>query len=339
MTDKIKNESTKILDAIEKSNNILLHCHPFPDPDSVGSVLSMAKFLQSKNKKTTIISGDTPLPNYVKNWPEVDIIQKKPFSNINIADFDLFVILDSSAVTQISQLSEVNLPNELNTIVIDHHVTNQGFAKINLVESSYASTSQIIYDLFQLWDFKIDGNVALYLFMGIFADTGGFKYLNSTPNVFQVAAELTKINPSYHKFIFSLENAKKPIEIEMMGLALSSIEKYFSDKVVLSLIPYQEIEKRKLNRSEAMEGLVASTLRAVEGWNLVASLVEAEKGITTVSIRTRDEEKFDVSKVARSVGINGNGHRGAAGTTIIKPLSEAKEDLLIAFKNVFVDLS
>lgn len=339
MTDKIKMTSGAILESIEKSSNILLHCHPFPDPDSIGSTLSMAKFLKHKNKSFTIISGDTPLPSYVKDWPQINIIQPKSYSDIEISDFDLFIILDSSAPTQISQLSKVELPSDLNTIVIDHHVTNQGFAKQNLIEHSYSSTCQIIYDLFKIWNYKIDEETALYIFMGMFADTGGFRYLNSTQEVFSTISELTKINPDYHKFVFNLENVKRPIEIEMMGLALSSLEKHFSDNVVLSLIPHIEIEKRKINRNDAMEGLVANTLRSVDGWNLVASLVEAEKGITTVSIRARDEEKYDVSIIARSIGINGNGHKGAAGTTIHKPLYEAKNELLNAFKNEFADLN
>ena len=60
--------------------------------------------------------------------------------------------------------------------------------------------------------------------------------------------------------------------------------------------------------------------------------------MVTVSIRTRDENKYDVSKIAKSVGINGGGHRGAAGTTINAPLETAKKTLLNAFVNVFPEL-
>lgn len=172
----------------------------------------------------------------------------------------------------------------------------------------------------------------------MFADTGGFKYLNTTPEVLEVASKLSKINPNYHKLVFDLENSRDPVEIEMMGLALSSIEKHFSEHVVFSLIPYEEIKKRDLTKSQAMEGLVAGTLRSVLGWDLVASLVEAEPNVTTVSLRTRDENKFDVSKIAKSIGKNGGGHKGAAGTTIYKSLNEAKQDLLKLIAKTFPGL-
>jgi phosphoesterase RecJ-like protein len=338
MTDQIQQMAPKILEAIEKSNKILLHCHPYPDPDSIGSVLAMTNILKKLGKNVTPIIGDTNYPNSLLSLPNHEWIQPKDYTQINPNDFDLFIILDSSSPTQITQLAEVIFPDNMNTVVIDHHPTNNGFGKSNLIEPTYSSTCQILYDLFTLWGVEIDPNSAICLFIGLFADTGGFKYLNSTPEVLEMASKLAKINPNYHKLVFDLENSRSPIEIEMMGLALSSIEKYFSGRVVFSIIPHKEIKKRNLNKSQAMEGLVASTLRSVVGWNLVASLVEAEPNIVTVSLRTRDENKFDVSKIAKSVGKDGGGHKGAAGTTIYEPLDIAKKRLLKSIREEFPNL-
>ncbi len=338
MTDQIKQMAPKILEAIKKSNKILLHCHPYPDPDSVGSVLAIAAVLKKLGRDVTPIIGDTEYPQSLLGLPNHDWIQPKNYTQIEPNNFDLFLILDSSSPSQITQLTEIEFSNNMNTIVIDHHATNSKFGKLNLVEPTYSSTSQILYELFKLWKVEISPDIAVCLFIGIFADTGGFKYPNSTPEALQMASELAKINPNYHKLIFDLENNKKPIEVEMIGLALSSIEKYFSDHVVLSVIPYEEIKKRNLSKSDAMEGLVASLLKAVVGWNLVASLVEAEPNVVTVSLRTRDENKFDVSKIAKTVGEKGGGHKGAAGTTIIKPLDEAKATLLRAVEQTFPEL-
>lgn len=266
-TDQIKEIGPKIFEAIQKSNKILLHCHPYPDPDSIGSVLAVTAVLKKIGKDVTPIIGDTEYPQSLVGLPNRDWIQPKNYTQINPGQFDLFLILDSSSSSQVTQLADVTFPKTMNTIVIDHHVTNTKFSKLNLVEPNYSSTSQILYELFKLWGVEIDSDVAICLFMGIFADTGGFKYLSSTPEVFQIVSELTKINPNYHKLIFDLENNKKPIEVEMIGLALSSIEKHFSDQVVLSVIPYEEIKKRNLSKNDAMEGLVADQLRAVSGWN------------------------------------------------------------------------
>jgi len=338
MTDQIKELAPKIFEAVQKSNKILLHCHPYPDPDSVGSVLAMSAVLKKLGKDVNVITGDTEYPQNLMGFPNREWIQPKNYTQINPSEFDLFLILDSSSPSQITQLAEIEFPDKMNTIVIDHHTTNSSFGKLNLVESTYSSTSQILYDLFKLWKVEISPDTAACLFMGIFADTGGFKYPSSTPETLHVASELANINPNYHKLIFDLENNKKPIEVEMAGLALSSIEKHFSDRVVLSVIPYEEIKKRNLSKSDAMEGLVASLLKAVIGWDLVASLVESEPNNVTVSLRTRDENKFDVSKIAKTVGEKGGGHKGAAGTTILKPLEEAKRTLLQTIGEIFPEL-
>lgn len=325
---KIKEMASDILEVIKSSNKILLHCHPYPDPDSIGSVLAMASVLKKMGKSVTPILGDSHYPESLLSLPNKEWIETKNYSQIDPNEFDLFIILDSSLPTQISQLSEVKFPEGMKTIVIDHHRTNEGFGDINLIETESSSTSEILYNLFQFWGAEIDKNTALYLFLGMYADTGGFKYPNSSPETLMIASELAKIYPNYHKFIFELTNYKKPIEIEMTALALSNLEKHFSDRFVFSLVPWEKIKKRNLSKGDAMEGLIGDTLRTVVGWDVVASLVEAEPNVVTVSLRTRDENKYDVSLIAKSVGENGGGHRGAAGTTIHAPIEEAKKKLL-----------
>lgn len=324
----IKKIAPDILEAIEGSKRILLHCHPYPDPDSIGSVLAMTSALKKMGKGVYAIQGDSQYPENLMSLPNREWIQNKNYSQIEPNDFDLFIILDSSSPTQVSQRSEVKFPEGMKTVVIDHHRTNEGFGGTNLVDQESSSTSEILYKLFQLWNVEIDKNMALYLFLGMYADTGGFKYLNSSPETLRIASELTVINPDYHRFVFELTNYKKPIELEMTALALTSLEKHFSDRVVISAIPYAEIEKRKLSKKDAMEGLIGDTLRTVVGWDVVASLVEAEPEVITVSLRTRDENKYDVSLIAKAVGKDGGGHRGAAGTTIHTSLAEAKKLLL-----------
>lgn len=323
-----------ILEAIHNSSRILLHCHPYPDPDSVGSVLAMTAALKKLGKDVTPIVGDSKYPESLVSLPNKEWIQEKNYSQIEPEHFDLFIILDSSTPTQISQAG-VSLIEGMKTIVIDHHRTNEGFAEINLIDTESSSTSQILYELFKLWNVEIDQNIALYLLLGIYADTGGFKYPNSSPKTLRIASELATIYPNYHKFVFELTNYKKPIELELTGLALSSLEKHFDDKVVLSVIPYEEIRKRNLTKEDAMEGLVGDSLRSVFGWNVVVSLVEAEPSVVTVSLRTRDENKYDVSQIAKSVGRNGGGHKGAAGTTIYEPLEKAKKTILDKIKEIF----
>lgn len=327
--------SEKIYQAVKKSESILLHCHPFPDPDSICSVLSLTSVLEGMGKEVTPIMGDSEFPKYLNFLPDKSKLINKKFQDIDINEFDLFLILDSSSLTQVSLLSPVVLPPDLTTIVIDHHVSNQGFGKINLINTSSSSTCETLFGLFESWNLELNSNIARMLLLGIYADTGGFKYKNTSPYTFRVASALSDIYPTFHRDVLELDNHKKPIELEMMGLALSNIQQHCSGRVVFSVIKYDEIKKRNLSKNDAMEGLVGSLLRSVEGWDIVASLVEADPHVVTVSLRTRDESRYDVSKIARAVGVNGGGHVGAAGTTINQPIDEVIDVLLREIKKEY----
>lgn len=335
----MKEIAFKIKNEIEAASNVLLHCHPYPDPDSICSALALQEVLIGMGKRVTIIRGDSDIPTSLGGLENIASIKNLEWSQVDKTDYDLFIILDSSSLSQVSQKVEVVIPVSMKTIVIDHHKTNTRFGDINLIEDGYASTSHILYELFNLWGLPISKTVALCLFVGIYSDTGGFRYPVSTPEVFQVALALVILQPDYHSLLFTIENNKSPIELEMLGLALSSIEKHHNDRIVFSSIPYFEIKNRQLTREQAMEGLVADTLRSVQGWFVVASLVEAEPGVVTVSLRTRDEFKYDMSLIATNVGVKGGGHRGAAGTTINKGLNQAKDELLEKLLLHFPDLA
>lgn len=338
MDTNSNNIAAIILDSIKQSKKILLNCHPYPDPDSIGSVLSMEVALSKMGKNVTCIGGDSQYPDYLNSLPNRDKIQKKSYLDIDPNEYDLFIILDSSSPSQISQKEGFVFPEGMKTIVIDHHKTNSKFGNINLVDSESSSTSEIIYKLFNTWGIEIEQNIALYLLLGIFADTGGLKYPNATTETIKIFSELSLIYPNYHPFVFEFENNKKPVELEMMGLALSNLRKFYSDQVVFSVVSNKEIKNRNISKEDAMEGLIGNALRSVVGWNIVASLVEAEPDIVTVSLRTRDENSYDVSVIAKSIGENGGGHRGAAGTTIHKPPEEAITDLSRTISEIYPEL-
>ena len=58
LTKEQKRIARQIWKEIEKANKILLHCHPNPDPDSVGSALAMMLVLQRIGKEVIVIAGD-----------------------------------------------------------------------------------------------------------------------------------------------------------------------------------------------------------------------------------------------------------------------------------------
>lgn len=328
--------ASQIAQALYKSNKILLHCHPSPDPDSVGAALAFYHALKGWGKNPTVIWGDSDPPRALAHLPGFDLIQQQNFFQIDVNSFDTFIILDSSDTRQISQLGEVNFPENLMTIVIDHHASNQGYGKINLIDPQAPATCQLVYDLFQKLDISINQEIAACLFLGIFSDSGGFRYERTTSHTFEIAAHLTAIHPDFIKDVFLLENSFEPERIKLEGLALSSVERYFNDQVAIAGVTFPQLQQQGIDKRHCEKIDIANRLVSVVNWQIGISFLEKEPGLISISMRTRDPERFDLSQLALALG--GGGHKGAAGAKLQMSFDQAKQKLLDTIAQTYPQL-
>ena len=327
----------KIWKEIKKAKNILLTLHPNPDGDSIGSSLALYHVLTQIGKKVTLISGDSQISNNFFSLPGIKEIVNKNFFDLNLSDFDLFIINDIAAPNQISKIKDIIFPLDIKTIIIDHHASNIGFADINLIDSSSPSTCQLIFDLFQSNKVKITSNIAACLFVGIYTDTGGFKYMGTTSKTFEVAAKLTKIYPEFTQLIFDIENNDHPDRLKFLALILSSVETYFSDSMAIATLSHQTIKDNNLNPSAVSSSDIANILKSITGWQIGVAIIEYQSNHIKASFRTRDSSKFDLSLIASTLG--GGGHKAAAGL-VLKDTSidEAKKLIIKNIKKIYPNI-
>lgn len=332
-TARIKELAPVILQEIRKASSILLHCHPSPDPDSLGSVLAMKEALEQLGKKVTAIRGDSAIPEGFSHFPGVETVVPKNFFDINPADFDLFIVLDSGGTNMISRYKPVELPLAIRSVVVDHHRTNPGYADVNLIEPSYPATSQILFDLFEMWQVKVTPDMARNLFAGIYADTGGFKYEGTTERTFATAGKLAAIAPDFPETISLMENSNTPAFLAFMALALGSIEVLLDGRLGLSVIPHAALREKGIPLPDVRTDAVSPLLRSVRQWKIAGILIELEPGKTKMSFRSGAAEAVDVSKLAAAFG--GGGHAAAAGATVDRPIAEAKAAVVAKAKELY----
>lgn len=336
MTKEFKKLAEEIWQTIDTSERILLHLHPSPDGDCTGSALAMMWALEGMGKKVTVISGDSQPPGNLSSLPGFGKISVQTISQTNLANYDLFLIQDAAGMEQISRLEKFSFPANLKTVVIDHHRSNPAFGQVNLIDSNYPAVCQIIYDLLKWKKVKLTPEIASNLYVGIYTDTGGFKYPPTDEKTLKAAADLTRVSKDFTRIIFTIENANTPEKILFLGLALNSIEHYFDDNLALSVVTQKKLNELKIDKSQTEKSDIANTLKSVIGWNIGICMMEVDDGIVNLSMRTRDAERFDVSKIAVAVG--GGGHKAAAGATIKMPLDEAKKFLLTKIKEIYPEL-
>lgn len=337
MTDSLKQQSPLILAAVKQSRKVLLHCHPSPDGDSVGSTLAFHHLLTGMGKKVVHISGDTDIPVSFASLPGFTDILKQKYFDTELSDIDTFIILDSSSTEQITKLDSVSFPPTLNTIVIDHHPSNTGFGNINLIEPSYIAVGQLVYDLFKDWQVEITPDMALCLFMAIYDDSGGFKYQLTTPETIFAAAELAKINPRFPQAIFQYQNSIEQPVLDYIGWCLSTSKKYFSGRVVIAATPQTVLLSKNINAEQTEKTEITNMLKSVIGNDIAVTAVERRPGVINLSMRTRDPEKFDLSKLAMAVG-HGGGHKAAAGAVIYSTFTDSIPYLLRKIQETYPEL-
>lgn len=332
MSDIIKKFAPIILEEIKKANTILMHCHPLPDPDGVGSTLAMKIFLERLGKKVTLIQGDSTIPKAF-DFPQVETIVEKSYSEINPSEFDLLLALDTSTKGQISFRKEPVFPDTMQVIVIDHHKSNTMFGKINCVDVTYPAAALMVFDLFKEWKVEIDHDIAINLFMGIYTDTGGFKYAYTNSHAFEAAAELVKKAPDFTKTIFTMENSNNKEALIYQGLALSSMKTFFDQKLAVASVSFDEIQKNNIKTEDISTGTIANMLKSISTTQVAATLIEMEQNMIKISFRTRDIQKYDVSKLA--VALGGGGHAGAAAARLTMSIPEAIEKVVSTAKELY----
>ncbi|MBU6426962.1 hypothetical protein KGQ27_01855 [Patescibacteria group bacterium] len=329
----IKEKAPLILAEIKKANSILLHCHPSPDPDSVGSALAMRFALEQMGKKATVIKGDSEIPLAFMHFPGANEIVRKNFFEIDLKEFDLFLSLDSASTGMISRRGEMKAPLPIRTINIDHHPSNTSYGEINLVDPASPALAFMLYQLFTTWNIEFTHDISVDLFVGMYTDTGGFKYEGVSYRVLEAAAELSKIAPDFTKALFILDNSNQKDAIYFDAAALNSVKTYLNDNIVIATVSQADLKARSISPAVAGGSEVENRLKSVIGWNISALLTEIDPDKIKISFRTRDADKFDVSKLA--VALGGGGHKATSGALLEMPLEEAKAAVVSKAKELY----
>lgn len=302
-------ESQQILEEIKKAKRILLNCHRSPDPDSVGSALSLYHILQLLGKDDITIICPDEVPFNCKFLANADKIKKVNFDEFNFSNYDLFIIIDSGNWDQIT--GENNISNsKITKIVFDHHYTNPKFGDTNMLDIDAGSTAAVIANFVNDIDLKIDEVLATSLLTGIIADTVSFQADVIGISSLIIADNLIKSGADRNNIIYNLYRSKSLDEIHLMGHMLSTIKvdtKYHFAWVAIS----KEISRKYPMSKEAKSSVSGSFIPSVEDTDFGFVLEESEKYISA-SFRSRNN--FDVSKIAEELG--GGGHKSAAAARI-----------------------
>lgn len=314
--------SAKIKDLIKESKKILIISHINPDGDALGSTCGMYSAIYHNLKKKCDICALTylsPIYNFLPN------IEYAKHSYDHSIVYDLVITVDVAAIDRIGDMKAI-FDRAKTTVNIDHHKTNNNFADYNYVLPEASSAGEVLYKLFKLWDWKIDLDTAECIYTAILTDTGGFRFDNTSSEVFKIASELVKIGVNPNKIYTYCYELKSKNFVMFQNYCLQKAVFSDDDKIAYTTVYKKDLEKFKA-KDDYTEGL-AESLRAIETTDIAFVVKEIEPNkISKVSLRSKI---YDVAKISSVFG--GGGHSRAAGCTVKSNVETAVKKILSEIK-------
>lgn len=295
-----------IFESMEHAATIGIGGHVRPDGDCIGSCLALCYYLKKKypNKKVDVYL------EYVQDeflfLPNSSLV-KQTIDGSEKPEYDLFFALDSGDLDRLG-FSEPLFHNAGKTVNIDHHITNQGFADINLIKPEASSTCEVLMDLLERD--MLDKDLATCLYLGMIHDTGVFKHSNTTRHTMELAAILISYDVPFSKIIDETFYQKTYLQNQILGRCLLESFMVLDGKCIVSYVK-KEIMDFYGAGSKDLDGVI-DQLRVTKGVE-VAILIH-ETGPLAYKVSMRSNHDVDVSAVAKQYG--GGGHVKAAGCTV-----------------------
>lgn len=293
----------KLSEKIKNAETIAIAGHVRPDGDCVGSCMGLYNYLlENYPEKQVSVYMENPGNgfSYISHIEDIKEIAEQE-------QVDLFILLDVSDVARIGVACDMFNACE-NTLCIDHHVSNTGLARDNIIVPHASSTSEVLYDLLE--EEKISKAVAEALYTGIIHDSGVFKYSSTSEHTMNIAGKLMSKGIDFQTIIDEGFYAKSYRQNQILGRALLESIVFLDGKCIFSVVSARDMEFFGVDTKDL--GGIVEQLRLTEG--VECAIFMYEVGHLEYKVSLRSKKYLDVNKIAGYFG--GGGHVRAAGCTM-----------------------
>lgn len=301
-----------IKQAINEAAHVVAITHVDPDGDALGSLAAIGVALSQLGKQVTLVCDDR-VPARFRYLPMSDRMQ--PIVDQS-GSYDLIISLDCGDELRLGQAYARWTEPRPPIINIDHHVTNTHFGKINLVDASAVSTTEILFGLFVELGYQLTADLALCLLTGIVTDTLGFRTVGVNARTLKIAGELMEAGADLSLVTMQSLNLKPMSTLRLWQIGLDNMR--LENGLIWARISNAERESAG-HLGAGTAGLV-NLLADVNQAAISAVLLEMGDGSVRVGFRCRPP--YSVSELAQNLG--GGGHQLAAGCTLDGPLAKAE---------------
>lgn len=297
---------------LDAATNILIVSHVRPDGDAVGSLLGLGLALQASGKQVQMVLNDG-VPAAFMHLPGSEQVKTAPEG-----PFDLFITVDCADFKRTgAQFQSYNKPG----INIDHHVTNEKYAEVNLIEPDEVATAAILTNHLGAWGLAISKEVAASLTTGIVTDTLGFRTSGTTPESLRQVARLMETGIDMPELYNRALTRRALPAARYWGAGLSSLQS--ENGIVWGTLTLTDRQTSNYGGNDDAD--LINVISAIDDHAVGMIFVEQADAHVKISWRAL-QPGIDVSKVAKF--FKGGGHQAAAGADIPGTLAEIQPRVL-----------
>ena len=295
--------------------------HVRPDGDCLGSCLGMWNYLKTAypQVEAQVFLEEIPAKfGYLNGSGQIRTVFAQEVS------YDLCICIDSSDKERLGEGQGIfGLAKD--TLCIDHHITNEGFAASNVIDPGASSSCEVLYGLLE--DSMITKETAECLYTGIIHDTGVFKHSCTSEQTMIIAGRLLSMGVDSTKVIDGTFYEKSYIENQILGRCLMESMLVLDGRVILSYLNYKTMRLYGVVPAN-LSGII-DQLRVTKGTEVAIFIYESQPQHLKVSLRSNGN--VDVSKTA--VFFGGGGHKKAAGYEVHGFMHDAINNLLAGIEH------
>jgi phosphoesterase RecJ-like protein len=326
----------QIIETLSRCKRVLVTTHVRPDGDALGSTAALVMAMKSKgiDAKVVLLSH---LPRkysfvYLENHiPHFDVETAWP-SDFRLDEYDAIIIADTGTWSQLPGLQERIEKWSRPKIVIDHHLTQQDWADIKLVDTAAGACGEIVEELLLKWRVDLDRAIATALFLAIVADTGWFMYSNTRPVTLRLAAKLMEVGVDTNQVYQLLYQNERPERVALHARALHSLELLAGGRLAVMQIRKSDFAATNSHVNDT-EDLINFPLQ-IRDVNVSILFVEPP---TTGPIRISFRSKGQVDVAAFAQQFGGGGHARASGLKLEEPFEAARDKVVAAIVHTMQD--
>jgi bifunctional oligoribonuclease and PAP phosphatase NrnA len=303
---------------LDDARKVLIASHVRPDGDAIGSLLGLGLALENAGKSVQMVLADGISASFrhLEGSDKIKTAIGEPY--------DTFITVDCADFRRTGKPFQSLSQPDIN---IDHHITNERFGKLNLIEGQEVATSAILTNYLPRWGFEITKLVAAALLTGIVTDTLGFRTSNVTPEAMRQTATLMETGADMPDLYMRGLVRRSYTAARYWGAGLSKLEQ--SDGIVWGTLTIDD--RKAAGYSGNDDADLINLISAIDGFKVGMIFVEQPKNRVKISWRAL-EPGIDVSPIATRFG--GGGHAAAAGADVDGTLEEVKANAIQSTKEL-----